>query len=84
MSLPARIERALDLKPGERLSVRLEDDTIALSRPRFTLGNVFGSVENVFGSVEARPDDDVVSIDDRIRLTQDAHFEERAQRGDER
>lgn len=72
LSLPSRIEKAMRLKPGERLAATFKDDKVILERPRFTL-------ENVFGSVAALPDDDSVSIDERIQMTQEAHFEERAE-----
>jgi AbrB family looped-hinge helix DNA binding protein len=51
ISVPAHAQRALGLKPGDRLDVSVEGNSIIYTKPRFTL-------ENVFGSVPARPGDD--------------------------
>ncbi len=71
ITLPSQAQRALGVGPGDRLEITIEDNRVTYSKPRYTL-------DNVFGSVAPAPHESAVDLEERLRLTQDEHFAEKA------
>ncbi len=59
ITLHARFQWALGIKPGDRVNVTMENQVITVRPQRFSL-------QEIFGSIPALPGDDAVDFDQRI------------------
>jgi len=71
ISFPVSAQRALGVKPGDRMELVVGDAEVTIRRRRYQL-------EEVLGSLDHPRTDDPQDFDQIITDTQSAHFEKRA------
>lgn len=59
ITLPARMQRALGIRPGDRVTLTIDEQSITIRPQPYAL-------RDVFGSVKARTSDDPGDFDQRI------------------